>query len=69
MRDMYGYDTEVLAASIRSVDQLHEVIVAGADIATVPASVLEKAVSHPLTDKGIEIFLTDWKKLNITQFP
>ena len=68
MRDMYGYETEVLAASIRSVDQLHEVIVAGVDIATIPASVLEKAVSHPLTDKGMEIFLADWKKLNITRF-
>lgn len=69
MRDIYGYDTEVLAASIRSVDQLHEVIATGADIATVPAAVLEKAVSHPLTDQGIEIFLADWKKLNITKFP
>ena len=69
MRDMYGYDTEVLAASIRSVDQLHEVITAGADIATVPVTVLEKAFTHPLTDQGMAIFLADWKKLGIDRFP
>ena len=69
MKNIYAYDTEILAASIRSVDQLHEVIVAGADVATVPAAVLEKAVSHPLTDQGMEIFLADWKKLAIDRFP
>ena len=69
MRDSYGYDTEILAASIRSIDQLHDVIIAGSDIATVPVAVLEKAASHPLTDKGMELFLTDWKKLGITKFP
>ncbi len=69
MRDTYSYNTELLAASIRSVDQLHEVILAGADIATVPVAVLEKAVSHPLTDKGIEKFLADWQALGIRKFP
>lgn len=69
MRDTYGYDTEVLAASIRSVDNLHEVIAVGADIATVPVTVLEKAFSHKLTDKGMNMFLDDWKKLGITKFP
>ena len=69
MRDTYGYDTEVLAASLRSVDQLHDVIAAGADIATVPVAVLEKAISHPLTEQGMKIFLEDWKKLGITKFP
>lgn len=69
MRDNYVFDTKILAASIRSIDQLHEVIIAGADIATVPASVLEKAVKHPLTDQGLDMFLADWKKLGIKIFP
>ena len=69
MRDTYAYNTEILAASIRSVDQLHEVIVVGADIVTVPVAVLEHAVKHPLTDQGIEMFLADWKKLGIDRFP
>lgn len=66
---IYDFDTEVLAASIRTVEQLHDVIVAGTDIATIPVVVLEKAVAHPLTDNGMQMFLDDWKKLGITQFP
>lgn len=69
MRDLYGYSSEILAASIRTVDQLHEVIMTGAHIATVPPAVLEKAISHPLTEQGMATFLADWKKLNITKFP
>lgn len=69
VRSVYGYETEVLAASIRTVEQLHDVMVAGADIVTMPVDVLEKAVSHQLTDKGMQMFLDDWKKLGITQFP
>lgn len=69
MRDRYAFDTQVLAASIRSVDRLCEVIVVGADIATVPVAVLEKSITHPLTDEGMETFLADWKKLGITKFP
>ncbi len=69
MIDRYGFETQLLAASLRTVPQLHEVILAGADIATVPASLLEKALSHPLTDKGMQIFADDWKKLGIKKFP
>lgn len=69
MRDTYCYDTEVLAASIRSIEHLHGVITVGTDIVTVPAAVLEEAVSHSLTDKGIKMFSDDWKKLDITKFP
>jgi transaldolase len=69
MRYAYGFDTEVLASSIRTIEQLHDVITVGADIATVPVAVLEKAVVHPLTDKGMQIFLDDWKKLGLAQFP
>lgn len=63
------FDTKIIAASVRHVGHLHDVAMIGADIATVPASVLEAALHHPLTDKGIEQFLEDWKKLGIKQFP
>ena len=70
MVDEYNFSkTKILAASIRSVKHLHEVLMAGADIATVPVAVLEKAAKHPLTDRGIETFMEDWKKLGIKQFP
>jgi len=69
MIDEYNFTkTEIIAASIRHVRHFHHVILSGADIATVPASVLEKAVKHPLTDQGIEKFLADWKKLGIKDF-
>ena len=42
---------------------------AGADIATVPIAVFENSLTHPLTDKGMAQFLTDWKKLNTPRFP
>lgn len=54
--------TLVLAASIRHPLHIIEAAKAGADIATVPFKVLEQAAKHPLTDKGIETFLADWKK-------
>lgn len=69
MVDIYGYDTQILAASIRSVEHMHDCILAGADVATVPESVLEKTLSHPLTDKGIALFDADWAKLGVKQFP
>ncbi|MBN1549156.1 fructose-6-phosphate aldolase [Candidatus Babeliales bacterium] len=69
MLDMYGNETELLAASLRSVQHLHEVIEIGVDAATVPVSILEKAVNHPLTDEGMKRFIHDWKQLGIKQFP
>lgn len=69
MIDWYDFDTQLLAASIRDTNHLEQVIMAGADIATVPVAVLENSVNHPLTDKGMEQFLADWKKLNIIKFP
>jgi transaldolase len=69
MLDLYGYETELLAASIRNVQHLEKVINAGADIATVPTIVFEHAIAHPLTDKGMAQFLADWKTLHIEQFP
>jgi transaldolase len=61
--DNYGYSTEVLAASIRH--PMHVVAVAklGADVATMPLSVIEAIIKHPLTDIGLEKFLQDWAKL------
>lgn len=59
--DNYGFDTQVLAASIRTVNHVSEAALAGADVATVPPSVLRKLVEHPLTDKGIEAFVKDWQ--------
>ena len=54
--------TEILAASIRTVDHVRQAALIGADVATVPPGVLKALVAHPLTDKGVELFLADWKK-------
>jgi len=54
--------TQILAASIRNVLHVKQAAMIGADVATVPPAVLRALVSHPLTDKGLELFLADWKK-------
>ena len=58
-----GYDTNVLAASLRHPMHVVEAAEAGADIATMPVDVFRKLVKHPLTDLGLERFRTDWKTL------
>ncbi|MCF8001922.1 MAG: fructose-6-phosphate aldolase [Halanaerobiales bacterium] len=60
--DNYDFDTEILAASIRHPLHVKEAAKAGADIATIPFSVIEKMSKHPLTDSGLESFLSDWEK-------
>ena len=60
--DNYDFDTEILAASIRTVNHVKEAALIGADVATVPPSTLRALVKHPLTDKGLEAFLADWAK-------
>ena len=55
-------ETEILAASIRTVGHVRDVALIGADVATIPAAVIKALVKHPLTDKGLEQFLADWKK-------
>jgi transaldolase len=55
-------ETKILAASIRTPNHVKLAAIAGADVATVPPSVLKSLVKHPLTDKGLEGFLADWKK-------
>lgn len=58
-----GEQIEVIAASIRSANHVTQCALMGADVATVPFGVLKKMVSHPLTDRGIESFLSDWEKV------
>ena len=58
--DNYGYETEILAASIRSVNHVSDSALAGADVATIPPSVIRKLAQHPLTDKGLDAFVKDW---------
>jgi len=62
--NIYGYETEVLAASIRSPLHIIQCAEAGADIATCPLSSILGLFKHPLTDIGLEKFLADYKKLN-----
>ena len=58
----YAYDTEIIVASIRNPLHVLESALMGADIATIPFSVLSKLAAHPLTDKGLKAFLDDWNK-------
>ena len=60
--DNYGFATEVLAASIRHPMHIVDCALAGADVATIPFKVIQQLVKHPLTDKGLDAFLADWKK-------
>ncbi|WP_430447897.1 fructose-6-phosphate aldolase [Rhodophyticola sp.] len=60
--DNYGYETEILAASIRSVNHMKDAALIGADVATAPPGVIKSIASHVLTDKGLEAFLKDWEK-------
>lgn len=58
----YGYESEVLVASIRSPLHVSEAAEAGADICTIPFKIMKEMFHHPLTDIGIERFLSDWNK-------
>ena len=58
----YAYDTEIIVASIRNPLHVLESALMGADIATIPFSVLSKLAAHPLTDKGLKAFLDDWNQ-------
>ena len=60
--DNYDFKTEILAASIRTPNPRQGGGAAGADVATMPPAVLKALVKHPLTDKGLEMFLADWAK-------
>lgn len=59
----FGHQVEIIAASVRHPEHVLQAALLGADIATVPMGVLEKCVKHPLTDRGLESFLSDWEKV------
>jgi transaldolase len=59
----YGYETEVIVASVRDPMHVLEAALMGADIATIPFKVIAQLARHPLTDRGIDAFLEDWKKV------
>jgi len=61
--DNYSFETEVIVASIRHPRHVLDAALMGADIATIPFKVIAQLVQHPLTDKGIGMFLEDWKKV------
>ena len=64
--DNYMFETQILAASIRSANHVKDSALAGADVATVPPNVLRGLVNHPLTDKGLAAFLADAEKAKIS---
>ena len=59
--DNYSYPTEILAASIRSVNHVSDAALSGADVATIPPAVIRQLAKHVLTDKGMDAFVKDWK--------
>jgi len=61
--DIHGYETQVLAASLRHADHVKQALLIGADIATLPYKVLSQIVKHALTDVGLRNFLADWEKV------
>lgn len=61
--DNYGFETEILVASIRNPIHVLDAALVGADVATIPFSVFKQLVHHPLTDKGLAQFLADWKSV------
>ncbi len=60
--DNYDFPTEILVASVRTINHVKDAALIGADVATVPPATLRALVKHPLTDKGLEAFLADWAK-------
>ena len=59
----FGHEVEIIAASVRFPHHVTQAALMGADIATVPFGALKKCIEHPLTDRGLERFLADWKKV------
>ena len=60
--DNYDYPTEILTASVRTVNHVKQAALIGADVITAPPATLRALVSHPLTDNGLAAFLADWAK-------
>ena len=64
--DNYGFETQILAASIRSANHMSEAALIGADVATAPPAVIKQMANHALTDKGLDAFVKDWAKTGQT---
>ena len=64
--DNYGFETQILAASIRNANHMSEAAKIGADVATAPPAVIKAMANHVLTDKGLDAFLKDWEKTGQT---
>jgi transaldolase len=60
--DTFAFETEILGASVRSVNHVTDSALIGADVITAPPNVLKKLADHPLTDKGLAAFMADWAK-------
>jgi transaldolase len=69
MIDSCGFNTQLLAASLRTVRHVHQAIMAGADALTIPVEIFEKSVQHTLTDQGMTRFDVDWARLGVRKFP
>jgi len=68
MKNNYGFETQILAASIRNVIHMQKAILMGVDVITIPPKLLDKVMNHPLTKEGIEKFDSDWIKLGKENF-
>lgn len=60
--DNFGFETQILAASIRTVNHVKQAAMLGSDVATIPPAIIHALYKHPMTDKGIESFMADWAK-------
>jgi transaldolase len=65
VKDLYDFNSQIIAASIRSVLHWQKIAQTGVDIITLPPTVFEQAMKHPLTERGIAMFDNDWKKLGL----
>ena len=65
--DRYGYNTKILAASIRTGKEVLDCLLAGADACTMPLNVMESLYKHMMTDAGLKMFMDDWKKVPPTE--
>lgn len=61
--DNYGFETQILVASVRHVDHMRQSVLAGGDVATLPYKVFQQLLSHPLTDSGLARFMKDWETM------
>ena len=69
MYENYGFDTEVLVASVRSIQHVIDAALIGAQVATVPPKIIHELYKHQLTDKGLKAFLDDWAKTGQSILP